>query len=67
MKIIKFIINVLTLIIALIISFILMLFIPIEMIVLGLFWLKDDKNYFLIFDPAYTRVFPYWEEKFKLK
>jgi hypothetical protein len=67
MKTIKFIINVLTLTIAVIISFILMLFIPIEMIMLGLFGLRDDKNYFLIFDPMYMCVFPYWKEKIYLK
>ena len=67
MKIIKFIINVLTLTIAVIISFILMLFIPIEMIALGLLGLRDDKNYFLIFEPRYMCVFPYWKEKIYLK
>lgn len=67
MKIIKFIINVLTLIIALNISFILMLFIPIEMIVLTLLSIWDNKNYFLKIDPIYTYVFDYWREKIYLK
>jgi hypothetical protein len=67
MKIIKFIINVLTLIIALNISFILMLLIPIEIIVLTLLSFLDNKNYFLIIDPIYTYVFDYWKENIYLK
>lgn len=67
MKIIKFIINILTLIIAANISFILMLFIPIEIIMLTLLSLWGEKNYFLIKDPIYTYVFDYWKEKIYLK
>lgn len=67
MKIIKFIINILTLIIALNISFILMLFIPIEIIMLTLLSIWDDKNYFLKIDPIFTYVFDYWKEKIYLK
>ena len=67
MKIIKFIINVLTLIIALIISFTLVMFIPIEMIVVGLYSLWDNKNYFLKIDPLYYRVVNYWKENIYLK
>lgn len=67
MKIIKFIINILTLIIALNISFILMLFIPIEIIMLTLLSIWDDKNYFLKIDPMFTYVFDYWREKIYLK
>ena len=67
MKIIKFIINVLTLIIALIISFSLVMFIPIEMIVIGLYSLWGNKNYFLEIDPLFYRVVNYWEEYIYLK
>ena len=67
MKIIKFIINILTLIIALIISFILVMFIPIEMIVVALYSLWDNKNYFLKIDPLYYRVVNYWKENIHLK
>lgn len=67
MKIIKFIINILTLTITLIISFILMILVPINMIVLGLLSLWNDKNYFLIFDPIFTYVFDYWKENIYLK
>jgi hypothetical protein len=67
MKIIKFIINILTLTITLIISFILMILVPIEMIMLTLLSLWGDKNYFLIFDPIFTYVFSYWKEKIYLK
>ena len=62
MKIIKFIINILTLIIALIISFTLTMFVPIEMIVVALYSLWDNKNYFLEMDPLYYRVVNYWKE-----
>lgn len=67
MKIIKFIINILTLIIALTISVILIIFIPIEIIMLTLLSLWDDKNYFLIIDPIYTYVISYWKENIYLK
>ena len=67
MKIIKFIINILTLIIALNICLILTLLVPTEIIVLTLLSIWDDKNYFLIFDPIYTYVFNYWKENIYLK
>lgn len=51
MKIIKFIINILTLTITLIISFILMILVPIEMIVVGLYSLWDNENYFFKIRP----------------
>lgn len=67
MKIIKFIINILTLIITLIICFTLVLFIPIEMIVVALYSLWDNKNYFLKIDPLYYCVVNYWKENIYLK
>lgn len=43
------------------------MFVPIEMIVVGLYSLWDNKNYFLEIDPLYYRVVNYWKENIYLK
>lgn len=43
------------------------MFIPIEMIVVALYSLWDNKNYFLKIDPLYYCVVNYWKENIYLK
>jgi hypothetical protein len=43
------------------------MFIPIEMIVVALYSLWDNKNYFLKIDPLYYHIISYWKEKIYLK